>query len=131
VNDIEKLVSLKGALTLLLGTSDEAGLTSLTADDSPPIYRDQFIILQPRQRARDDFAHRSDARGDLLIGVRERELQTSFSALPDGGRFVEQPARKPIINITQRQGLNQFGAFAQPHGQVLQRRERDLRMLEA
>jgi hypothetical protein len=46
----------------------------ITNGDAAPINRNQPILLQSRQRPRDDLAHRADAGGYLLIRERKRDF---------------------------------------------------------
>lgn len=95
--------------------------------DAASINRDQAVVLQPRQRPRHDFAHRADARRNLLVGQGQRDLQSVVCSAASRSGLDQQPTRQPLVNFAKRQCFDQFGAFSQPPGQQLQRGQRDLR----
>ena len=75
--------------------------------DAARINLNQSVLLQSRQRPRNNFANRADAGGDLLIGKRERDFDSGCVAASARSGFREQPSRQPLIDFAQRQRLFQ------------------------
>ena len=60
---------------------------------------DEAVVLEARQRPRDDLADRADAGGDLLVGVREGEAEAAAVARALRARLGEQEAREALADL--------------------------------
>ena len=87
VNDIESVVAREGALTLLVGTSDEMARTSLAGQD---LFRDPIGALRDLQST-----------GDHPLGFWKRVGYTVVGLVPDA-----EGLGKPTILLAKRVGRN-------------------------